>query len=396
MAKAKNRIAPAICFLLAAALLASALGLFGLRAPVQAVTQGEIDALKKQQNEIAARKNEKGAEIRELEDRQASVMEQKAALDEKNELTRQEIELINEQLALYEELIAEKEVELAAAREAEEAQLLAYRTHLRAMEERGVISYIEILFHAKSFADLLSRLDDIRDIMSADKRLEDECVAAREHVEQVKADYEATQAEFEASKVELLEKKAQLEADILAACALIAELEADIEERREEYEAMEAEMAEMDAEITQMIKDLEAQKTVGTGYYIWPLPGYSAGTRTFGRQFHPIDHVWKNHNGQDIGAPSGTTIIAADGGTVAVASYGWNGGYGNYVLINHGGGRSTLYAHMSSIAVTAGSSIKQGETVGYVGTTGKSTGPHLHFEVRVNGVAVDPMQYFGV
>lgn len=396
MTKAKSRIVRALCLLAALALLLSAFGLIGLSVRVQAVTQSEIDALKAQRSELAADKNAKSVEIKLLQDEQAGVTAQKAALDEQNELTRQEIELINEQIALYEQLISEKQAELDAAEEDESAQLRAYRRHLRAMEERGVISYLEILFQARSFADLLSRLADISDIMSADKRLEDECVAARERVQRIKADYEAAQSKFQAAKVELLEKKAQLEEDIEAACQLIAALEADIEAHLEEFEAMEAEMAEMDAEITEMIRAFELQKTVGTGYYIWPLPGYSAGSRTFGRQYHPIDHVWKTHSGQDIGAPAGTRIIAADGGTVATASCGWNGGYGNYVIINHGNGRATLYAHMSSIAVTAGSSIKQGDTVGYVGSTGKSTGPHLHFEVRENGVAVDPMQYFGV
>ncbi len=396
MTQAKKHIVRALCLLAALAMLLSAFDLIGLSVQAEAVTQAEIDALKTKRSELAAEKNAKSVEIKLLQDEQAGVTAQKAALDEQNELTRQEIELINEQIALYEQLIAEKEIELDEAAAVEAAQLQAYRKHLRAMEESGAISYLEILFQARSFADLLSRLGDISDIMSADKRLEDECIAARERVQRVKADYEAAQTEFQAAKVELLEKKAQLETDIEAACRLIADLEADIEAHMEEYEAMEAEMADMDAKITEMIQAFELQKTVGTGYYIWPLPGYSAGSRTFGRQFHPIDHVWKTHSGQDIGAPAGTRIIAADGGTVSTASYGWNGGYGNYVIINHGNGRATLYAHMSSIAVTAGSSIRQGDTVGYVGSTGKSTGPHLHFEVRENGVAVDPMQYFGV
>ena len=391
--KRKSAI-PLVSVLLCMAMTLSCLGAFGSAPQAAAVSQWEIDQLKTKRSGIAEEKNTLKAQIEALEAEQASVRERKAALDEQNELTRQDIELINEQLALYEKLIAELEIELRDALEAEEKQIAAFRRHVRAMEENGVISYLEILFQARSFADLLSRLDDISDIMSADRRLENECIAARERVQALKADYEASLSEYESTKTELLARKAQLEADIEAACALIAELEADLDAHREEYEAMESEMADMDAQITEMIQKLKAQSIVGTGSYIWPLPGYSAGTRTFGNQFHPIDKVWKSHSGQDIAAPSGTTIIAADGGVVSVAATGYNGGYGNYVLIDHGNGRSTLYAHMSSIAVKAGSSIRQGDTVGYVGTTGKSTGPHLHFEVRVNGVAVDPMQYF--
>lgn len=394
MTKSRKCEKSIFCLLLTVLLLVSSLGMPGALHTADAVSQWEIDQLQEKQDKIAEQKSELGAEIDELEAEQASVMKRKAALDEQNELTRQEIELINEQIDLYEKLIEAKALELEQAIEDERAQIAAYRRHMRAMEESGTIRFVEILFKARSFSDLLARINDIHDIMTADKRLEDECIAARENVQMVKAEYEAVQAEYEAKKVELLERKAQLEKDIEAASKLIAELMADIESRREEYEAMEAEMAEMDAKITEMIQALKAQSIVGTGYYIWPLPGYSAGSRTFGTQFHPIDKVWKTHSGQDIGAPMNTTIIAADSGTVSVAANGWNGGYGNYVIINHGNGRATLYAHMNSIAVTAGSKITQGDVVGYVGSTGKSTGPHLHFEVRVNGACVDPMQYF--
>lgn len=394
MTRPRQREKSIFCLLLAALLFVSSFGMSDSVHTAGAVSQWEIDQLKAKQDKIADQKSALGDEIDALEAEQASVMRRKAALDEQNELTRQEIELINEQIDLYEKLIEVKARELEQAIETEREQIAAYRRHMRAMEESGTIQFIEILFQARSFSDLLSRINDIHDIMTADKRLENACIAARENVQQVKAAYEAIQAEYEAKKVELLARKAQLEQDIEAASKLIAELMADIESRREEYEAMEAEMAEMDAKITEMIQALKAQSIVGTGSYIWPLPGYSAGTRTFGTQFHPIDKVWKTHSGQDIGAPMNTTIIAADSGTVSIAANGWNGGYGNYVIINHGNGRATLYAHMNSIAVTAGSKITQGDVVGYVGTTGKSTGPHLHFEVRVNGACVDPMQYF--
>lgn len=394
MTKARKRKKTIFSFLLALSLILSAFAILSCSNSASAVTQWEIDQLKEKQEEIADQKSELGAEIDALEAEHASVMKRKAALDEQNELTRQEIELINEQIDLYEKLIEAKELELEQAIEAEREQIAAYRRHMRAMEEQGSIRFIEVLFQARSFSDLLSRMSDIHDIMTADKRLEAECIAARENVQLVKAEYEAAKAEYEAKKVELLERKAQLEKDIEAAYRLIAELMADIDSRREEYEELEAEMKEMDAKIAEMIQALKAQSIVGTGYYTWPLPGYSAGSRTFGTQFHPIDKVWKTHSGQDIGAPMNTPIVAADSGSVGIAANGWNGGYGNYVVINHGNGRATLYAHMNSIAVKAGSAVKKGDVIGYVGSTGKSTGPHLHFEVRVNGACVDPMQYF--
>jgi murein DD-endopeptidase MepM/ murein hydrolase activator NlpD len=277
---------------------------------------------------------------------------------------------------------------------------------MRAMEEEGTVSYLSIIFGATSFSDLLSRIDFVREIMEYDNNLEAEYIAAREHVAEVKAEYEATQAEQEETRAELEDKKAELEANIAAACQVISDLESDITAYEAYYAEKEAAEAELDEEITEMLQELEKQEeeakaagqtvVVGTGAYTWPLPGYSAGSRTFGYQLHPILNVMKYHSGQDIGAPLGTPIYAADSGTVALANTtnSWGGGYGYYVTIDHGEGRATLYAHMSSVAVSTGDVVSQGQLIGYVGSTGMSTGPHLHFETRVNGTAVDPMQYF--
>ena len=146
-----------------------------------------------------------------------------------------------------------------------------------------------------------------------------------------------------------------------------------------------------------MIAELERQEAANnitsTGTYAWPLPGYVPGTRTYGMHMHPIWHEMRFHAGQDVGAPSGVSILAADSG-VATVIPDRSDGYGNYIIINHGGGRSTLYAHMSAFAISNGQSVSQGQVIGYVGSTGVSSGPHLHFETRVNGAAVDPMQYF--
>lgn len=364
-----------------------------------AATQSQIDALQQQQDAIEKQKDQLGSQIGSLEGEMSTVMEKKEALDEQNELARQEIEIINEQIALYEELIEKKAAELEEAKAAETEQKEAFRVRMRKMEESGTMSYLAILFNATSFTDLLSRLDTVNMIMKRDKELEDAYIAAREHVEEVKAEYEATLAEQEGKKVELEEKKAQLEAEIEAAAKLISDLEADIEKYKAEYDAAEAQMSSLGNQINDMIAELERQQAasgenvvVGTGTYIWPLPGIYPTSNSYGNRFHPIFHEWRFHAGTDIGANSGTPIIAADSGTVAVATSG--GGYGNYVVINHSNGRSTLYAHMSAIAVSYGQSVNQGDTIGYVGSTGWSTGPHLHFEVRVNGVTTDPMSYF--
>lgn len=417
MSNRRKKFVSVVCMLLAALIILSALAAAISSSFAGAVSQWEINKLKEQKAEITEKKLEISVQIAELQNKQASVLEQKAALDEQNELTRQEIELINEQIELYAKLVETKELELADAIEAEQTQMAAYRRHIRAMEENGVISYIEILFQAKSFADLLSRIDDIRDIMTADKRLEDECIAARENVEQVKAAYEASAAEYEAVKVELLEKKRQLESDIEAAYKIIADLEEDLEIAMEEYTTNEEAEAEFQAEIDKLMAELKRQEeeaarrqqllqqqqqqgnsgstTVvkpAVGNFIWPYPQNNYVHSGYGMRFHPIFKENRMHYGIDIGGTAGQNIVAIAGGTVSVATT--NSSYGNYVMINHGNGTASLYAHMSSLAVKAGDTVSQGQVIGYCGSTGWSTGPHLHFEIRVNGATTDPLAYY--
>lgn len=399
MMKTKKAVS-IICIILVLVLLGTLI--FSAFSGALAVSQAEIDALKQQQEAINDKKAELNAQISDLQGQVDLAMELKIALDEQNEMTRQEIELIVEQIALYESLVEQKAVELEEAKAKEAEQKEALRVRMRKMEESGSMSYIAILFNATSFSDLLSRLDTVNMIMKRDKELEDAYIAAREHVEVVKAEYEATLADCEEKKVELEAKKAQLEREIDEAEQVIIDLEADIEAFAAQLDQFEAESAAIGNTINQKEAELEAQRqeiingggsvVVGTGVYTWPLPGIYPRENTYGMRYHPILHVNRFHAGTDIGAVTGTPILAADSGTVTIATSG--GGYGNYVVISHGEGRTTLYAHMSAIGVSAGQNVTKGDVIGYVGSTGLSTGPHLHFEVRVNGVTTDPMSYF--
>lgn len=399
MMKTKKAVS-VICIILVLVLLGTLV--FSAFSGAFAVSQAEIDALKQQQEAINNKKAELSSQISDLQGQVDVAMELKLALDEQNEMTRQEIELIVEQIALYESLVEQKAVELEEARVLEAEQKEALRVRMRKMEESGNMSYIAILFNATSFSDLLSRLDTVNMIMKRDKELEEAYIAAREHVEVVKAEYEATLADCEEKKLELEAKKAQLEREIEEAEQVIVELEADIEAFAAQLDQFEAEANAIGNTINQKEAELEQQRQeiingggsviVGTGAYTWPLPGIYPSSNTYGMRLHPILNVMRFHAGTDIGANTGTPILAADSGTVTIATMG--SGYGNYVVISHGEGRTTLYAHMSAIGVSAGQNVTKGDVIGYVGSTGLSTGPHLHFEVRVNGVTTDPMSYF--
>ena len=389
----KLRVASAA---LAVTLTAAALlpGLSGT--DVFAVTQSQIDALEQQQEELQAKREEMEAGLAQLEGEHATLLEQKAALDEQNEVYRQEIELIQEQVDLYTSLVEQKAQEVELATQAESDQLATYRRHVRAMEENGSYTYLSLLFGSQSLGELLSNLDMIGEIMEADQRSYDEYVAARENSERIQAEYESMLTDLDAKQAELEDEQAALEEQIAHAQQLIVELEAQIETDREAYEAELAREAELESQIQDMIAELERQEAANsitsTGTYIWPLPGYSPGS-AYGWRIHPIWGDMRFHAGEDIGAPSGTPILAADSGVATVIPNNGNG-YGNYIMINHGGGRVTLYAHMSAFAVSNGATVTQGQVIGYVGSTGNSTGPHLQFEVRVNGATTDPKSYF--
>lgn len=389
----RNKKLRAAAAFLALVILALALMPAG---PALAVSQSEIDALEEQRDELTAQREEMQAGIDELKNQQAGVLEQKRALDEQNEVYRQELELIEEQVSLYTRLVDEKAAELEKATADEAEQLAIYKQHVRAMEENGEYTYLSIIFGSKSLSQLMSNLDMIGEIMDADKRIYDQYTAAREDAEEIKAEYETTLSALADKQAEYEAEKADLEAKIAEANDMIAQLEEEINSNYDLYLEVLAQEEALESDIQSMIAEMERQEAANsitsTGTYIWPLPGYSPGS-AYGWRMHPIYHEMRFHAGEDIGAPSGTPILAADSGMATVIADNGNG-YGNYIMINHGGGRVTLYAHMSAFAISNGATVSQGQVIGYVGSTGNSTGPHLHFEVRVNGATTDPKSYF--
>lgn len=384
------------------------LSLVSVLAPVRAgaVSQSEIDALEAKRDQIQAQQKTQQQNINNLKSQQASVVEQKEALDQENELARQEIAVVEEQIEAYNGLIDEKTAELEEAKAEEEEQAVRFRGRVRELEENGKISYLAILIESKSLSDLLSRMDMIGEIIAYDKKVEDDLIAAREKVEDAKQELEDARTEQEEKKAELEEEKAALEQKIADAAALIADLQSDIEAYKKAYDEFEAAEKAVQAQIDQQVAELKRQEEQqqqqdpsydpgaangATGSMMWPCPSCHYVTSPFGWRNHPIYHEKRYHSGVDIGASYGATIVAADGGTVITA--GSVSGYGNCVVINHGNGLTTLYGHMSSIAVSVGQRVSKGQTIGYVGSTGNSTGPHLHWEVAVNGQRVNPLNY---
>lgn len=384
-----------------------------------AVTQSEIDALKKERDKIAEAKAAQQVIVDELEAQHADVLDRKLALDERNVYTLEQMALNEQEIALYDQMIEDKAKEVEEALALENQQLERYRSRVRAMEENGNYGFLALVLNSSSLGELLTAMDDIGEIMESDRRLEDEYIAAREHTEEVKAEYEECKAELEAKQATLRAEQVELQRQIDEATELITKLAEDIEGNAEELAKLQAAQDEAQKEIDQKVAELERQRAeeeerrrqeaaannpsggggsggggtvTGTGSFTWPCPSCTYITSRVGYRWHPVSGQWKYHSGLDIGAAYGATIVAADGGTVTVA--GVNGGYGNCVMIDHGNGYYTLYGHMSSIAVSLGQTVSKGATIGYVGSTGVSTGPHLHFEIRQGTTVLDPENWF--
>ena len=411
----RKTVRAVICIMLAVLMVLSLLAVLVPSGSVKAVSQSEIDALRKQQENIKAQQTQQQATIQSLRDQKADVMQQKEALDQQCALLMQEITNVEAQIELYNNLVAEKQVELEAAQAKEAEQAALFRTRVREIEENGRLSVLLLLLDSKDISDLMSRMDMVGEIIAYDKRVEENLIAARQEVEAAKAALEQALAEQEAKKAELDAQKAALEQQVAEAEQLIKSLEADIDAYAALYAQAEAQKQALQNQINAKVAELVAQEqaarqaaqrqaqqtgqpvtynaqaSVGaTGTMQWPAVGHGISS-PFGYRIHPIYHTQKMHTGVDINVAYGTPVMAADGGTVILS--GWNGGYGNCIVINHGNGITTLYGHMSSLVASVGQSVSKGQVIGYVGSTGASTGPHLHWEVAVNGQRVNPLNY---
>ena len=369
-----------------------------------AVTQSEIDALKQEQAESQARQEELKDQLAEAEEKQSAAEEQRSLLLAQLDAINDELDNINAQIALYDEQIAQKEAERKETEAKEQAQYELFCQRVRAMEEEGTVSYWSILFNADSFSDMLDRLADIDAVMDYDNQIMDELIATREELERLQAELESARADEQAVKEEQEVKKAEQQAKVAEAEKVLEELNQNVEEVNRQLEAEDEAAAAIQADIEKKQAELEAQRQqqnvtlpVSSTGFQWPLPASNLKlTSAFGYRIHPVTHVPHSHTGIDVSATTGTPITAAKSGQVIISEKGtgstWS--YGEYVVIDHGDGTTTLYAHMSYRAASEGQIVTQGQYIGDVGATGNVTGPHLHFEVRKNGQRVDPEECF--
>ena len=375
----------------------------------QQANKEEREALESERNDLAAQKYALQNTIANLDKSIETIQAEKEAYDEMIRLTELELDNLAEQVRLLEVQIDYKRVEYEAAVAEEEKQWDIFKLKFRAMEERGNISYFEILFDdLTDFSDLLTRMDMIDEIVAEDAGVIETMEKAKQEVVLAQQALYDAKEECEAKEQVQRDKQAELEQLIREATARIAELEdekaaqeASAAELQEKIAALEQqiqlEKAE-DARIAARIEELERLELLknagvtATGTYLWPSADSYYVTSTFGMRLHPILGYTRMHYGIDIGASYGTKIYASDGGVVITSEESYS--YGNYVMIAHGNGRYTLYAHMSQRLVSVDDVVAQGDVIGYVGATGYATGPHIHFEIYENDERVDPLQFF--
>jgi len=371
----------------------------GVVLETSAVTQAEIDALKGSAGKLAEQKKDIQAQLKAVQADKSSALKKKELLEDQIDLIRQEIANINEQIAMYDQLIAEKTVELEQAEADEKAQFDLFCRRMRHMEEQGETSYWSILFTSGDFSELLDNYMMIEEIIQYDNQVIDSLVALQEKVANDRTVLEGAQAEQEEAKAQQMAAQDELKAQEDEVDKLIAEISAQEDLLEEMEEELNKAAKALDAQIKAKEREYAAQvaNVPSESGYLWPLPGgYNTISSLAGGRIHPVTGKPGNHAGIDIPAPSGTNIYAAKSGVVIHAAKGtgssWS--YGNYVIVSHSDGTSTLYAHMSRIGCKEGQTVKQGDVVGYVGTTGRSTGNHLHFEVRSGSTRKDPVNYF--
>ena len=392
------------------ALLLAAVMLFGnlpvnVFAASSSEIQEEIDALEERNDEIQAQINALQRQYDQNYSSMEEMVEQKNTIDQELTLLSTQVETINAQIMAYTQMIADTQDEL----EVSEARLRelneAHRERIRAMEEEGGLTYWEVIFEANSFTDLLDRLNMMEEISASDQRRLQEMRVAADIVAATQLNLEAAKDELEQTRLELdavqetLEQRRREADEILAELAikseefeaLLDQSEAMQDDLMREIALKEKELA--DAKYEERLAQLAAAGDAPPSNATWitPVSGYTL-TSPFGMRVHPVLGYARMHNGIDMACAQGTPIYATRAGKVTVASF-QAGGAGNYVSINHLDGFSSIYMHMTHYVVSVGQSVSAGQLIGYVGSTGISTGPHLHFGISYAGSYVNPLAY---
>lgn len=374
-----------LCFVMCALLLMTAPA-----APKVSAASADVQSLNQQIADLQQKQKDLEAKINNVDNESASALEQKAYLDSlaytvANKITIQEqlLEALSINVDNVKKSIEDHETAIAETTQKIKDRMLAN-------QQTGNASYFDVIIGAEGVGDFLSRVEMVNTLLDYDRQNLENYKSEKAELEAEKADLENSLALQQSTLEQLEADKANSETLSAQAASYYDSLQKDKKAYEAEYEAAKAQEAALDNELSAYLASLAQQNSstvIADGNYMWPLPAGGYMSCYFGES----DPMGRPHYAVDCAIAGGTPVYAANDGSVVRAQY--HDSYGNYVLLDHGNGQATLYAHMSGLAVGAGQSVAKGQVIGYVGSTGFSTGNHLHFEFRINGQKVNPLSY---
>lgn len=377
----KRRIAAAM----AGALILAGASVGPVLADTQSDLQNQQQQIKQQQQQLHNELDEVSAEAAQAYAELQGARAQEAEAQEK-------LDAVNAQVAKTEKAIAATTKELARTEAELKKKQEAMAARVRALQEEGRISYLDVLINSTDFGEFLTRWDFFEMVVQQD-------VVLFRQVKEAQAKMEAQKAELETQKADLVAQRqvaVQLRDQLAAVTATKQRAYSVIDNERARVRQAMADLEAQSNAIARRIADLarQANRKPVNGTLVFQYPGdQTLITDDYGPRIHPVTGVPSFHTGTDFNAPMGSGVYAIEAGTVIISEYGWNGGYGNYVVVDHGGGYTSLYAHNSALLVSVGDSVTKGQQIARAGSTGRSTGPHIHLEIRINGSHTDPMQF---
>ena len=370
--------------------------------PPGAQASSTINQLQQKQSQLKKQQEATAAKLKQLKADKAKQQEYKITLDTQVQTLQSLIDTLNDQVAALDADIKEKESQIAEKQKSIEANIEQLKQRVRAIYLLGESSQLEMILGAQDMVDFLDKTELVRSISQHDQQVIQTLKTDMASIKTQKEQIEQNRQNVAQAKKELDSKNTELSGLLAESSRVLTELSANVVSTNSENNRLAAERKKVDAEIDRWYKEYYASIKdnnknnqasggyVSKGQFAWPVPGYTKITSYWGDG--------RGHKGIDIAGSGiyGKPIVAADNGRVILANHsGWGGGYGLCAYIDHGGGYSTRYGHASKIIVSTGDVVKKGQVIGYVGSTGDSSGPHLHFEIRVNGVAQNPMKWFG-
>ncbi len=352
-----------------------------------------LDDLQKQQQQIQRNMEEQQKLLQKKNDEGKALLQQLEQIEQEIEAKEAEIARLDQELDAAQTRVQQVTAALQQTEAGQAKRIDILCTRLKDIYQVGQVNYIEVLLQSTTMEDFLVRMELLAKIAQGDVKLIAEIKAEKEKIAAQKAVLEAERDKIAQLRRQADGERVQLASRQESRRQLLAQVEAEKKRVAAALDEMEALSRQIAAKIhAEQAKSKRQLGPEGTKGMLWPLPGHTSISSPFGWRIHPLLKTRRFHDGVDLPAPTGTEIIAPLDGEVL--STGYLGGYGNHVAIDHGGGLSTMYGHLSSILVREGQEIKKGQVIGRVGSTGWSTGPHLHFMIMLQGEPTNPMNYY--